>query len=103
MFPKWVLGQILLAPASASALPLTDELLESWIRDTQVMEKFEPFVRQFTSEPVAEEIVEAYFKDVSRTSNLGKSNDFQSHAGSDLRLPGPCVRDGWVIPTGATR
>lgn len=37
-FPERVLGQILIAPAPAGPLPLSDELLEIWMRDTRKRE-----------------------------------------------------------------
>lgn len=76
-FPDRVLGQILIAPAPAIPLPLSDELLESWMRDTRTRESFEPWVNQFTSEALPEEIVDAYFRDVSRASDRGKRETFR--------------------------
>ncbi|HEY1304727.1 MAG TPA: alpha/beta hydrolase [Vicinamibacterales bacterium] len=71
-----VLGQILIAPAPACALPLSNELLESWMRETRTRESFEPWVNQFTSEPLPADIVDAYFDDVSRASDRAKRETF---------------------------
>ena len=76
-FPDRVLGQILIAPAPAAPLPLTDELLESWMLETRTRESFVPWVNQFTSEPLADEIVDAYFADVSRASDQAKRGTFR--------------------------
>jgi pimeloyl-ACP methyl ester carboxylesterase len=76
-FPQRVLGQILIAPAPASPLPLSDELLENWMRQTRTRDSFEPWVRQFTSEPLPDEIVDDYFKDVSRASDRAKRETFK--------------------------
>src|ERR1035438_9588020 len=76
-FPARVRGQILIAPAPASALPLGDDLLEGWMRESADWGTFEPWVRQFTSEPLAEGILEAYFNDISRASELAKRETFR--------------------------
>jgi len=76
-FPDRVLGQILIAPAPAGPLPLSDELLESWMRDTRTRQSFEPWVNQFTSEPLSDEIIDAYFNDVSRASDKAKRETFR--------------------------
>ena len=90
-FPARVLGQILIAPAPASALPLGDELLEGWMRESANRQKFEPWVRQFTSEPLAEGILEAYFNDITRASELAKRETFRM-----------CCRDDFSASLGAT-
>jgi pimeloyl-ACP methyl ester carboxylesterase len=76
-FPERVLGQVLIAPAPAGPLPLSDELLESWMRETRTRKSFQPWVNQFTSEPLSEEIVDAYFSDVARASDRGKRETFK--------------------------
>ena len=91
-FPDRVLGQILIAPAPAIALPLGDDLLESWMRQTRELESFGAWVRQFTSEPLPEEIVNGYFHDVSRASDVAKRETFRM-----------CCRDDFSRRLGATR
>jgi pimeloyl-ACP methyl ester carboxylesterase len=76
-YPARVLGQILIAPAPPSVLSLPEELLESWLRDTGDREKFEPWMRQFTSEPLPEEIIDTYFNDVARASLTAKRETFR--------------------------
>lgn len=83
-FPDRVLGQILIAPAPAGPLPLSDGLLESWMRDTRTRESFEPWVNQFTSEPLSHEIVNAYFNDVSRASDHAKRETFRMLCSDDF-------------------
>jgi non-heme chloroperoxidase len=90
-FPARVLGQILISPAPAMALPLGEELLESWMRDTADRQKFEPWVRQFTCEPLPEEIVDAYFNDVSRATYVAKRETFRM-----------CCRDDFSHAVGST-
>src|SRR5579862_8590684 len=76
-FPDRVLGQILIAPAPATALPLGDELMEGWLSQTRQSASFGAWVRQFTSEPLPEEIVDRYFQDVSRASDVAKRETFR--------------------------
>jgi non-heme chloroperoxidase len=90
-FPARVLGQILIAPAPAIVLPLGEELLEGWIRDTGDREKFEPWVRQFTGEPLPEGIIDAYFNDVSHASEVAKRETFKM-----------CCRDDFSSLVGST-
>src|ERR1017187_8535804 len=90
-FPARVLGQILIAPAPAIVLPLGEELLESWMCESRDREKFESWVRQFTSEPLPEPIIDAYFTDVSRASDLAKRETFRM-----------CCRDDFSHAVGST-
>lgn len=91
-FPERVSGQILIAPVPAIALQLGDELLETWMRDTGQREDFGRFVRQFTAEPLCDEIVDDYFRDVSRASDFAKRETFRM-----------CCRDDFSPRLGATR
>ena len=86
-----LIGQILIAPAPASSLPLGEELLESWLRETADRAKFEVWMRQFTSQPISEAIIDAYFKDVSRASELAKRGTFRM-----------CGQDDFSNTVGAT-
>jgi non-heme chloroperoxidase len=90
-FPARVLGQILIAPAPATALPLGDDSLEGWMRETADREKFERWVRQFTSEPLPEATLQAYFNDISRASDVAKKETFRM-----------CCRDDFSGSLGAT-
>jgi pimeloyl-ACP methyl ester carboxylesterase len=90
-FPARVLGQILIAPAPASALPLGEELLEGWMHDTGDRETFEAWTRQFTSEPLPEAIIDGYFDDVARASKVAKRETFRM-----------CCRDDFSHAAGST-
>ena len=59
--PERVRGQILIAPAPATALPLTEDMLDDWIRTTRARDTFTGFVRQFTKVLPPTEIVDEYF------------------------------------------
>jgi pimeloyl-ACP methyl ester carboxylesterase len=84
-YPGRVLGQVLIAPAPASPLPLTDELLESWMRDTRTRESFDPWVNQFTSESLPDDVVDAYYRDVARASEQAKRQTFRMLRNEDFR------------------
>jgi pimeloyl-ACP methyl ester carboxylesterase len=90
-FPARVLGQILIAPVPATVLPFGEEMLESWLTYAGDREKFEPWMRQFTGEPLPGEIIDAYFNDVSRASELAKRETFRM-----------CCRDDFSDAVGST-
>jgi pimeloyl-ACP methyl ester carboxylesterase len=89
--PARVLGQVLVAPVPASALPLGEELLESWMHTSADRERFEPWIRQFTGEPLPEGIIDGYFNDVSRASDVAKRETFRM-----------CCRDDFSQDVGST-
>jgi non-heme chloroperoxidase len=66
--PARVAAQVLVAPVPATPLPLTDHLIDGWIRDAQDRQKFEQFIGQFTKERIAPEVLDAYFRDASGAS-----------------------------------
>jgi non-heme chloroperoxidase len=68
MQPERVVGQILISPAPALALPLTDAMLNDWLAAARDRSRFEAWLRQFVKEPLAPEIVDAYFEDLSSTA-----------------------------------
>lgn len=53
MEPERVAGQILIAPAPALALPLTDDILNDWLRAARDRPYFEAWLRQFIKHPLA--------------------------------------------------
>lgn len=67
MEPERVAGQILISPAPALALPLTDDMLNDWLAAATQRSRFEGWLQQFVKQPLAPEIVNAYFKDLSGT------------------------------------
>ena len=59
--PERVHGQILVAPAPAAALPLTESMLDDWIRTTRARDTFTGFISQFTKVLPPAEILDDYF------------------------------------------
>ena len=100
-FPDRVLGQILVAPAPASVLPLSDELLEGWMRATRTRASFGPWVNQFTSEPLADDIVDAYFDDVSGASDHAKRETFRMLCRDDFSDAVKDTAAGTLVLAGA--
>ena len=92
--PERIEGQILIAPAPAKALALTDDILERWMHDVQDRSTFEHFVAQFTKEPLPVQIVDGYFKDASQgwpralrqTFDMCRKENFCSNL-ADTRVP----------------
>lgn len=62
--PQRVRGQVLIAPAPAAALPLTGEMVDDWIRTTRTRTACDGFVRQFTKNELASDIVDGYFASI---------------------------------------
>jgi non-heme chloroperoxidase len=68
MKPECVAGQILISPAPALALPLSDHMLNDWLAAARDRSRFEAWLQQFVKEPLAPEIVDAYFEDLASTA-----------------------------------
>jgi len=100
-FPDRVLGQILIAPAPASVLPLGDDLLEGWMRATQTRASFGPWINQFTSEPLADDIVDAYFNDVCGASDHAKRATFKMLCQDDFSDSVKATTAGTLVLAGA--
>jgi non-heme chloroperoxidase len=67
--PERVHGQVLVAAVPAADIPLSDEVKDSWLhvaRDRS-MATFEPWLRQFTREPLSPAITQEYFETVIAT------------------------------------
>jgi pimeloyl-ACP methyl ester carboxylesterase len=84
--PDWVIGQVLITPAPAMDLPLTDDVKGYWLqvaRDRK-MATFDPWVHQFTKERLSPEILQAYFEAVTTTPevSLGATLDMCRQQGS---------------------
>ena len=75
--PGRVSGQVLIAPAPAMELPITEEMLQHWLTCSQDRGAWARFIRGFTKEDISEDVVEEYFKDVSTTSRFALSGTFQ--------------------------
>jgi len=65
--PERVIGQLLIAPAPAAALPLTEDMLDDWIQGTRTRNAFDLWVRKFTKNPLSHEILTDYFASVEGT------------------------------------
>ena len=100
-FPDRVLGQILIAPAPASALPLSEDLLEGWMRSTRTRASFGPWVNQFTSEPLSDDIVDAYFNDMSAASDHAKRETFRMLCRDDFSASVTTTTAGTLVLAGA--
>ena len=86
--PDRVAGQILVAPAPAAALPLTEEILDEWFRVTRTRAGFDGFVRQFTKKELAPDILDDYFAALAGTPERTLRESFRmcGHQGFTERL-----------------
>ena len=123
MQPESVAGQILISPAPALALPLTDDMLNDWLAAARDRSRFEGWLRQFVKEPLASKIVDAYFEDLSSTAeyslretfNMCRTGEFTGSLSAtraatlaisglhDPMLPPQLVRDEVVNPIPGAR
>lgn len=93
-----VAGQILISPAPALALPLSDEILNDWLKASRDRSYFDTWLGGFIRHPLAPEIVDAYFEDLSTTPeytlretfNMCRTGDF-ANALSGTRAPTLCI------------
>ena len=90
--PERVRGQILVAPAPAAPLPLTEEILDNWISVTRARDSFTGFVRQFVKELPPAEIVDDYFASVQASPEHALRESFRM-----------CTHPGFVDRLNATR
>jgi pimeloyl-ACP methyl ester carboxylesterase len=86
--PERVRAQILIGPAPAIALPLTEELLDEWIRARATRESFDTFVGQFTKAPLGPGTVDEYYASVQSTPELSLRESYRmcTHPGFSDRL-----------------
>jgi pimeloyl-ACP methyl ester carboxylesterase len=87
--PDRVLGQILLAPAPASAMPLSPELADEWIRCISTRDGYHRFESQFTKNPLPEEALDDCYEAVTRTPELSLRETLRmcAHPGFADKLP----------------
>lgn len=89
--PERVVGQVLVAPVPAAEIPLPEQEKERWLAIARSGNKelFEEWLRAWTKEPLPPEIVDRYFFDVTRTSqiSLGATLDMCTRGGFMERLP----------------
>jgi pimeloyl-ACP methyl ester carboxylesterase len=74
--PGRVAGQVLIAPAPAAELPITEDMLQDWLKFSQDRNAWAGFIRGFTKEEPSAEILEEYFKDVSSASRFALAGTF---------------------------
>lgn len=67
--PERVLGQVLVAAVPAADIPLSDAAKESWLQVARDRSPatFEPWLRQFTRDPLSADITQEYFEAVTGT------------------------------------
>ena len=90
--PNRVKGQILFGPAPAAALPLTEEILDDWIRATASRSAFEKLIGQFTRRPLSADTLDDYYSSVQTTPERSLRESFRM-----------CTHPGFSDRLGATR
>jgi non-heme chloroperoxidase len=70
--PERVRGQVLVAPAPAAEVPIPEAEKERWLAVARSgdRELFDEWLRPWTKEPLDSDVVERYFYDVTRTSQI---------------------------------
>ncbi len=70
--PGRVLGQVLVAPVPASDMPVPDEEVERWLAVARSGDRgtFDEWARPWTKDPLPADILDGYFADVTRTSQV---------------------------------
>lgn len=59
--PERIVGQVLIGPAPASAMPLTTELADDWVRSVSTRDTYHRFENQFTKNPLPEDVLDDGF------------------------------------------
>lgn len=59
--PERVLGQVLIAPVAASALPLSEAMVDDWLRSVRTRDGYHAFESQFTKARLAADILDECF------------------------------------------
>jgi 3-oxoadipate enol-lactonase len=62
--PERVLGQVLIAPVSASPMPLAQAMVDDWLRSVSTREGYHSFESLFTKERLAEDVLDDCFNAV---------------------------------------
>jgi pimeloyl-ACP methyl ester carboxylesterase len=70
--PERVIGQVLLSPVPASDIPIPDEEKERWLAVARSGDKdvFDDWARAWSKDPLPADIMDGYFSDVTRTSQI---------------------------------
>ena len=90
--PTRVIGQVLLAPVPAVALPLTDAMCDQWIESVRTRAAFEGFARQFTRNALPPDVLDDYFADAGSTPEHSLRETFRM-----------CCQPGFTESLAATR
>jgi 3-oxoadipate enol-lactonase/4-carboxymuconolactone decarboxylase len=90
--PGRIKGQLLLGPAPAAPLPLSEEMLDDWIRATASRSAFEQFIGQFTRTPLSLDTLDEYYSAVQTTPEHSLRESYRM-----------CTRPGFSDRLGATR
>ena len=100
--PDRIVGQILLGPAPAAALPLTEAMLDDWIRSIASRSSFETFIGQFTKNPLDAEALDGYYAAVQTTPERSLRESFRmcTHRGFSDRLA--ATRGRTLVVAGAS-
>jgi len=88
--PERVIGQVLVAPAPAIEVPIPDAEKERWLAVARSGDRdlFQDWLRAWSKEALPPDVVDRYFDDVSRTSQvtLGGTLDMCTHGAFMDRL-----------------
>ena len=70
--PERLIGQVLLSPVPATDIPIPDEEKERWLAVARSGDRdvFEEWARAWSKEPLPSDIIDGYFSDVTRTSQI---------------------------------
>jgi non-heme chloroperoxidase len=74
--PGRVAGLVLIAPAPATELPITEDMLQDWLKCSQDRGAWARFIHGFTKAEISADVLEEYFKDVSTTSRFALAGTF---------------------------
>ena len=69
--PERVLGQVLIAPPGPEKLDLPREALTPWLDAAPQPERFREILLQFTKQPIREDLLDLYCRNVARASRAG--------------------------------
>jgi pimeloyl-ACP methyl ester carboxylesterase len=99
--PERVRAQMLIGPAPAIALPLTEDVLDEWIRARATRGSFETFVGQFTRAPLSSGTIDEYYASVQATPEISLRESYRmcTHAGFSDRLQ--TIRARTLVVAGA--
>jgi len=65
--PERVIGQLLLGPAPASPMRLSEELIEDWLHSARTRDGFHALERRFVKRPLADDLLDGSFEAARNT------------------------------------